>query len=167
MPKLARNYEYGYGQRNSQPQRRIAGTYPNTRKHLPKQAKKRVYKVKSKKFNPLASLVRLTVAALFAGVIIPYSFNNYTLKTFYNPIKNRHIKVNYNQIMAPTISYMSNDYFMNTPMRVSAADKDSVMQRLFESDRMTLLETRLMQLMKQYHQFYKGQCLLHQYLNLL
>ena len=150
MPKLARNYEYGYGQRYAQAQRQVVGTNPNFRKPLPKRAKKKVYKVKSKKFNPIASLARLAIGAFFAGIVIPYSFNNYTLETFYNPIKNRNIKVDHRQIMTPTMAYMSNDYFMNTPMRSSAADKNSIMQHLFESDRMTLLETRLMQLMKQY-----------------
>lgn len=152
-PKYQRTYYTGY---QNQAQRGYSSPYANrryvnnlsTQKTTTKPQLKRV-KVK-KRTNPLKSLLKMTIGVFLGIVVLPYSYSHLTQTTFINPIKTKHIKAEYKHILNPTLSYMHNAYFMNTPLRVEAKQKKPEMQTLFESDRMLMLETRLHQLMNNY-----------------
>ena len=111
--------------------------------------KRKRVKVK-KTVNPIQRFVQISIAAFFGVVVLPYSFSHVTKPLFINPINTKNITVDYNQIINPTVNYMHNEYFMNQNMRIGANVERPMMQPLFEAGRMTMLETRLHQLMLNY-----------------
>ena len=153
MPRTARNYKYdaknSYGYSYNQTQ-----TYPNRRtahRQLPPQQKQTLKRVKVKKrTNPAKTLSKFCVTLFLGAVVLPYSFTHITKANFINPIKYKNIKTDYNHILSPTLKYLSNSYLLNQPLRVSNDARKPLMQSLFEADRMTMLETRLHQLMQNY-----------------
>ena len=152
LPRTARNYKYDVN--NYAYGRSAVQTYPNYRiNSLPKKqvqkTKLRRVKVK-KKTNPVQTLVKLCAALLLGGIILPYSYSHIIESNFINPIKYRNIKPDYSKLLTPTYTYLNNSYLLNTPIRVSTDDVKPLMQSLFEADRMTMLETRLHQLMNNY-----------------
>lgn len=151
MPRTARNYQYetnyGYGYAN--PRRGTTNHKPAN--NTIKTQKPKLRRVKAKKrINPLQNIVKLFTAALLGAIILPYSYSHITEANFINPIKYRHIQTDYSKILTPTLLYLNNEYFLNQPLRINAESKKPEMQFLFESDRMTLLETKLSQLMQKY-----------------
>ncbi len=152
MPKLARDYQYNYDTRYYGVRPQTVQSYPNVRKpaNINDLRRKSQRKAVKKRSNPLQVMVQLAVAAVLGMYVIPYSFSHFTLPNFYNPIKNRSVKTNYESVLSPTRSYIHNNHFLNKPMLNSAELQKPVMQPLFESDRMTMLETRLNALMQNY-----------------
>ena len=152
LPQLAGKYQYSYERKSFN---KTAYTAPNRRhggyktQPIKKQPQIRRVKVK-RRVNPFLALTKFAMAIVLGAAVLPYSYQHLTQTTIFNPVKYRSIKADYRQILSPTLNYMSNEYFMNQPLRVSAEDKKPLMQPLFESDRMTMLETRLNQLMQSY-----------------
>lgn len=155
MPKLAHNYQYDYNYVQDRYAQRpqVVRTRPSAAPKSAEEFKRRAKKVQvrtKKRTNPLQSVAKFAVALLLGGVVIPYSFNHFSKSTFFNPLKNKYIKTDYNYVLTPTRGYLYNDYFLNTPMLSTAELQNPAMQPLFESDRMIMLETRLNQLMQNY-----------------
>lgn len=114
-----------------------------------KKARLKRTKVK-KRFNPILALVRFCTALILGGVILPQSYAQITKSTLINPVLYRNIKTDYGRLLSPTLNYLNNDYFADTPLRTPVQMKRPQMQFLFEGERMTLLETRLQQLNEKY-----------------
>ncbi len=153
MPVTAKKYQYKSNVNGNL--RQQAYTNPYSKKNsitqpVKKNIKVRRYKVKKPRTNPIHSLIKLSTAILLGAFVLPYSYQHLTQTAIFNPIKYKNIKADYQQILAPTLNYISNEYFLNQPLRVSAVTKKPLMQPLFESARMTMLETRLHQLMQSY-----------------
>lgn len=159
MPKAAHNYHYGYYNESIQSTKTYFNTDPYTKKSInagvirrskpaSRTKMKRVKVVR--KDNPIKSFFKYGFALFLGGIVLPYCFSHFTKAALFNPLKNKNIKTDYNYILNPTLSYMNNEYFMNQPLRVSAEVKKPIMQPLFESDRMTMLEARLGELMQSY-----------------
>lgn len=151
MLKSAPKYQQSYYNNRNMVQTRYANPYGGRTLPNKKTSKPNFKRVKvKKKANFFQNLIRLSFGIFLASTVLPYSFSHLTKTTFINPLKTKHIKADYNHILNPTLTYMHNAYFMNTQMRVSPEKKRPEMQTLFEGDRMTMLETRLYEIMRKY-----------------
>lgn len=153
LPRTAQKYQYNYNYTNNNLRQSVYTNPYSRRVSAPSPVRKnvKVRRVKVKKrSNPIQALAKFAMALFLGGFVLPYSYQHLTQTTVFNPIKYKSIKADYQQILSPTLGYMSNEYFMNQPLRVSAEAKKPLMQPLFESGRMTMLETRLHQLMQNY-----------------
>lgn len=147
MPKLARDYSYNgrYGYQRPYPQV-VAPTKPQTKTQS---APIRPTVVRKRKGNPFARLVSLTLVVLIGVFIIPSMYNRIS-----KPLLAGHsyseVKVDYNELLAPTVNYLSNDSFLNTRMLVGAKTKKPEMTTLYTTDKMAVLEAKLQKLMLEY-----------------
>ena len=160
MPRAAqkRKYSENYGSYsvNSRYSNNTTLTNPYKKQISPKkiatkQSKAKLKRIKvKKKFNFRLAAIKLFTALLLSGVVLPQSYSQITKGILINPIKYKNIKTDYSEIMSPSLKYLSNEYILDTPIRISAKKKNPEMQFLFEGERMTLLETRLQQLKEKY-----------------
>lgn len=141
MPKLARDYTYqnAYGYQQQYP-RIVTPPRPQLRP---------VRTVKKKKVNHFQQFCSLIFLAIIGIYVLPFGYNRISKPLLFgSPYKE--VKVDYNEILHPTTNYLSNELVLNTRLLVSANTKKPEMSSLYLTEKMPLVEGKLLKLMAQY-----------------
>lgn len=143
-PKQARNYGHqeNYGYQRPYP-RIVAPVRPKIKPVKPKKPLQR------KKTNPFARFISLILLILIGIYPIPYGWDRISKPLFFgNPYPE--VKVDCNELLNPTVNYLSNDLFLNTRLLTPAKIKKPEMTTLYMTGKMPVVEARLIKLMAQY-----------------
>ena len=134
-------------QRTSQQQSRQAYGHVATpvRPQLRPVPKRRV----KKKTNPIAQLISLALMAVFALYVLPVGYDRISKPLIFGP-SYKEVQVDYNELLTPTVNYLSNDLFLNTRLLSPAKIKKPEMTTLYTTDKMGVLDAKLQRLMMQY-----------------
>ena len=150
LPKQAsRTYQgsNGYERLSSRPYPQTvapAGT-PNYRPlHVIKREKR-----SKKKTNPFAQFISMILLVLIGLYVLPYGYDTISKPLLFGP-SYKEVKVDYNELLNPTVNYLSNDLFLNTRLLTAAKTKRPQMTTLYATEKMPVLEGKLLQLMAQY-----------------
>lgn len=159
VPKRAANYtyqsNYGYQRPHPQPSHLIypqtvtplrPQTKPQSRPDLrpvPKKVQQR------KKTNPFAKFVSLALMALIAIYPIPYGYHRISEPLLFGA-NYKEVKVDYNELLNPTVNYLSNDLFLNTRMLSGAKIQKPEMTTLYMTENMPVIQAKLQKLMAAY-----------------
>jgi beta-lactamase class A len=147
LPKQTRrnNYQSAYGYQRPYPQV-VAPTRPNL-KPVPTRPQKRVSK--RKKSNPFATLISLAMLILIGICPIQFGWERIAKPLFFGA-PYQEVKVDGNQLLNPTVNYLSNDLFLNTRLLTGAKVKKPEMTTLYMTGKMPVIDSRLHKLMTQY-----------------
>lgn len=159
MPQRAvqENYRrsYGYPQTYSHvdvPTRRLRPVQPvqNPIQHqAPKKRIQDARKPKRKK-NPLASLISLSFMFLIGYYVLPYAFHRISLPLLTGRQNYSNIQTDYYHLMFPTSKYLHNTIFEGKHALAGATTKKPLMTDLYKTERLTILEDGLKDLIKKY-----------------
>ena len=159
MPQRAvqENYRrsYGYPQTYSHvdvPTRRLRPVQPvqNPIQHqAPKKRIQDARKPKRKK-NLLASLISLSFMFLIGYYVLPYAFHRISLPLLTGRQNYSNIQTDYYHLMFPTSKYLHNTIFEGKYALAGATTKKPLMTDLYKTERLTILEDGLKDLMKKY-----------------
>ncbi len=159
MPQRAiqENYRrsYGYPQTYSHvdvPTRRLRPVQPvqNPIQHqAPKKRIQDARKPKRKK-NLLASLISLSFMFLIGYYVLPYAFHRISLPLLTGRQNYSNIQTDYYHLMFPTSKYLHNTIFEGKHALAGATTKKPLMTDLYKTERLTILEDGLKDLMKKY-----------------
>jgi len=149
MPKLARDYQnqqyqQGYGYQRPYP----SVVTPVRTAPSPVRRKKVVRKRKSS-INPLAQFIAMSLLTLLGIYVLPFGFDRVSKPLLFGP-SYQEVKVDAYELLNPTTDYLSNDLFLNTHMLTAAKVHKPQMTTLYATQKMSLLESKLLNLMTQY-----------------
>lgn len=113
-----------------------------------KQPKKR--SKRSQFFTSLKRFFSLILMSALCVITLPYTFAHVTKTIFFTSPPNKAVKVDYNHLYKPTVTYLSNNYFLGESFLTAANTKKPQMQPLYESKRLDTLGLQLENLMAQY-----------------
>lgn len=144
-PKQVRNYKYqgNYGYQRPYPQI-IAPVKPKLKPVTI--AKKIRRKKKPNWFEKFISFILLVLIGIYP---LPYGYDRILKPLLFGPSYTE-VQVDCNELLNPTAGYLSNDLFLNTRLLTAAKTKKPEMATLYLTDKMPVLEARLMRLMSQY-----------------
>ena len=147
MPKQARKYNYNsaYGYQRPYPQI-VAPARPKL-KPVPAKPQKRV--LKKRKTNPFSRLISLVLLALIGIYPIQFGWERISKPLFFGT-PYPEVQVDGNQLLNPTVNYLSNDLFLNTRLLTGAKVKKPEMTTLYMTGKMPVIDARLHRLMSQY-----------------
>lgn len=137
-------YQSNYGYQRPYPQI-VTPAKPPLRPLKPAQPQR----TKKKKVNPFSTFFSLALLVLIGIYPIPYGYDRIAKPLLFGP-SYKEVKVDCNELLNPTINYLSNDLFLNTRLLTSAKIKRPEMTTLYMTDRMPFLESKLLTLMTQY-----------------
>lgn len=103
-----------------------------------------------KKKNLLASLISLSFMFLIGYYVLPFAFHKISLPLLTARQNYSNIKTNYYDLMFPTSKYVHNTIFEGRHALAGVATKKPLMTDLYKTDRLTILEDGLKELMKKY-----------------
>lgn len=141
-----RNNTRNYGYQRPYPQVYPAVGTPVKPKLKPVPQKKLIRK---KKTNPFAKLLSIVIMGLIAFYPLPFAFDKITKPLLFGPSYSE-VNVDYQELLNPTVNYLSNDLFLNTRMLTGAKTKKPEMTTLYTTEKMPALETKLRKLMAEY-----------------
>lgn len=144
MPKQAKNYNYqsNYGYQEPYPQI-VAPSKPKLKPVI------KTKKIRKKKTSFCSKFISFIWLALIGIYILPYGYDRISKPLLFGPSYTE-VKVDCNEILNPTMGYLSNDLFLNTRFLTAAKAKKPEMTTLYLTDKMPVLEARLVKLMSQY-----------------
>ena len=144
LSKQARDYKYqnNYGYQRPYPQI-VAPTKPQIRPVQPKKT------VRRKKTNPLAQLFSLVLLVVLGIYVLPYGYDRISKPLIFGP-SYPEVRVNYKELLSPTTNYLSNDLFLNSRLLTPAKTKRPDMTTLYTTEKMPVVEAKLLRLMSQY-----------------
>lgn len=102
-----------------------------------------------KKSNPFAQIISLAMMAVFALYVLPVGYDKISKPLIFGP-SYKEVQVDYNELLTPTVNYLSNDLFLNTRLLSPAKVKKPEMTTLYTTDKMAVLQAKLQRLMLQY-----------------
>lgn len=137
-------YQSNYGYQRPYPQI-VTPAKPLLRPLKPAQPQR----TKKKKVNPFSKFFSLALLVLIGIYPIPYGYDRIAKPLLFGP-SYKEVKVDCNELLNPTINYLSNDLFLNSRLLTSAKIKRPEMTTLYMTDRMPFLESKLLTLMTQY-----------------
>lgn len=143
MPKTAKDYVYkgNYGYQRPYPHI-VAPTRPKLKPIKPK-------KYQQKRTNPIAKFFSLIFMVLLGIYVIPFGFDRISKPLIFgSPYPE--VKVNYNELLSPTVNYLSNDLFLGSRMLNGARKQKAQMTTLYMTQKMPALQMKLQQLMLNY-----------------
>ena len=159
MPQRAvqENYRRSYGDPQAYshvevPTRRLRPVQPvqNPIQHqAPKKRIQDARKPKRKK-NLLASLISLSFMFLIGYYVLPYAFHRISLPLLTGRQNYSNIQTDYYHLMFPTSKYLHNTIFEGKHALAGATTKKPLMTDLYKTERLTILEDGLKDLMKKY-----------------
>lgn len=156
MPQRAvqENYRrsYGYPQTYSYvdvPERRLRPVQNPIHHQTPRKRIQDARKPKKKK-NLLASLISLSFMFLIGYYVLPFAFHRISLPLLTARQNYSNIKANYYDLMFPTSKYLHNTIFEGRHALAGVSTKKPLMTDLYKTDRLTILEDGLKELMKKY-----------------
>lgn len=152
VPKQARDYRlyenhYGY-QRYPQSHLQVNSpektyTRPNLRPVKLQERKRR------KKINPFAQIISLSLLAILAIFVLPYGFDRISRPTLFGHLY-KEVKVDYSELLSPTVNYLSNNMFLNSRMLSGAKTNKPEMTTLYTTENLPVLQAKLQKLMLEY-----------------
>lgn len=144
MPQRAVNYTYqsNYGYQRPYPQI-VTPIRPKLKPVPPKKV------LKKKKANPFARLFATILLILIGIYPLPYGYQRISKPLLFGS-SYKEVQVDYNELLNPTVDYLSNDLFLNSRMLTAAKVKHPQMTTLYLTDKMPFLEAKLNNLMSQY-----------------
>lgn len=155
VPKRAIDYKY----QNSYGYQRYPQQYPqtlpqaNNRIITPVRPKLRPIQpqrtLRKKKVNPLSQIFSMVLLILLAIYVLPYGYDRISKPLLFGP-SYQEVRVDYNDLLNPTVNYVSNDLFLNTRLLTGAKVKRPEMTTLYTTDKMPVIEAKLQRLMLQY-----------------
>lgn len=144
MPKSARNYEYQGSLGYQRPYPAIVSpARPKLRPITPQKP------APKKRKNPFSRLFAIVVMTLIGIYPIPYTYDRISKPLIFGN-SYKEVQVDYNELLHPTINYLSNDLFLNTRLLTGAKIKKTEMTKLYTSGKMPALEAKLHNLMYAY-----------------
>lgn len=147
--KQAREYTYQgnyYGYQRPYPQI-VAPVRPTTRPNLRPIKPKKVFR--RKKVNPLSKLFSFALLVVLGLYILPYGYDRISKPLIFGN-SYREVQVDYNELLNPTVNYLSNDLFLNTRLLTPTKIKKPEMTTLYATGKMSVMEAKLHKLMTQY-----------------
>lgn len=144
MPKQARDYNYqgSYGYQRPYPQI-VTPIKPKLKPTAPKKV------LRKKKANPFAQFISFILLVLIGIYPIPYGWERISKPLLFGH-SYPEVKVDGNELLNPTVNYLSNDLFFNTRFLTKAKTKKPEMTTLYMTEIMPVLQAKLMKLMSQY-----------------
>ncbi len=144
LPRQAKGYKYqsSYGYQRPYPEV-VAPTKPQLRPVKPKKVMRR------KKTNPFAQLLSLALLTVLGIYILPYGYDRISKPLILGP-SYPEVRVNYQELLSPTTDYLSNDLFLNSRLLTPAKTKKPDMTTLYTTEKMPVVEAKLLNLMSQY-----------------
>ena len=144
LPRQAKGYKYqsSYGYQRPYPQV-VAPTKPQLRPVNPKKV------IRRKKTNPFAQLLSLALLTVLGIYILPYGYDRISKPLILGP-SYPEVRVNYQELLNPTTDYLSNDLFLNSRLLTPAKTKKPDMTTLYTTEKMPVVEAKLLNLMSQY-----------------
>ncbi len=103
-----------------------------------------------KKKNLFASLISLSFMFLIGYYVLPFAFHRISLPLLTGRQNYSNIKTNYYNLMFPTSKYLHNTIFEGKLALAGVATKKPLMTNLYKTDRLTILEDGLKELMQKY-----------------
>jgi beta-lactamase class A len=146
MPKMARDYQYQGSFGYQRPYPAIVAPV-HTRPKLKPITPQRI--VPKKKTNPFAKIVFLTTMILIGMYPLPYTYDRISKPLLFGNSYSE-VKVNYQELLSPTVNYLSNDLFLNTRLLTGAKIKRPEMTSVYTTEKMPFLEMKLLKLMSEY-----------------
>ena len=149
MPLPAGNYRRNagsYGYQRPYPQIYCDTVTPLRPTLKPINPKKYLQKKKTNFFVKLLLLVILILIAIYP---LPYAFDKITKPLLFGPSYSE-VKADYHELLNPTINYLSNNLFLNTRLLTGAKTKKPEMTTLYTTDKMPVMEAKLIKLMYEY-----------------
>lgn len=140
MPELAKRY-YEY-----QPQYTTLRPVQTQRIIRPQS---RPQKKVVKKNNLIHRIISVSIVSLIGLSILPVGFNKIT-KGMFNPTPYKNVKTDYQQILSPTLNYLSNDWFLGQKALRGAEIKKPQMTPIKEGNELTSLENDLKNIASMY-----------------
>lgn len=144
---------YGYPQTYSYvdvPERRFKPVQNPIHHQTPRKRIQDARKPNKKKKNLLASLISLSFMFLIGYYVLPFAFHRISLPLITGKQNYSNIKTNYYNLMFPTSKYLHNTIFEGRHALAGVATKKPLMTDLYKTDRLTILEDGLKELMKKY-----------------
>lgn len=144
MPKQAKNYNYqgSYGYQRPYPQI-VTPIKPRLKPVVPKKV------LRKKKTSPFSQFFSLILLVLIGIYVLPYGWDRISKPLLFGH-SYQEIQVDSNELLNPTVNYLSNDLFLNTRFLTKAKTKKPEMTTLYMTETMPVLQARLMKLMSQY-----------------
>lgn len=105
-------------------------------------------KFRKKKTNPFAKLLSFILLVLMGIYPIPYGWDRISKPLLFGNSYSE-VKVDCNELLNPTLDYLSNDLFLNKRF-LSPVNKKPEMTTLYMTGKMPVIEALLMKLMSQY-----------------
>ncbi|MBR2526739.1 serine hydrolase [bacterium] len=105
---------------------------------------------KKKRINPIAQLISMIFFGCVGFFVIPTAFHDISLPLFTGKQNYSHIKADYYKILFPTTNYLSNNILNNKRAVVPVESKKPLMTSLYRTERLTILEKSLNELMEKY-----------------
>lgn len=146
---------YGYPQTYSYvdvPERRFKPVQNPIHHQTPRKRIQDARKPNKKKKNLLASLISLSFMFLIGYYVLPFAFHRISLPLITGKQNYSNIKTNYYNLMFPTSKYLHNTIFEGRHALAGVATKKPLMTDLYKTDRLTILEDGLKELMKNIRQ---------------
>lgn len=143
MPKTAKDYAYKgtYGYQKPYPHI-VAPTRPKLKPIKPK-------KYQQKRTNPIAKFFSFIFMVLLGIYVIPFGFDRISKPLIFgSPYPE--VRVDYNELLSPTVNYLSNDLFLSSRMLNGARKQKAQMTTLYLTQKMPALQMKLQQLMLNY-----------------
>lgn len=158
MPKLARNYDSGYGEDSYYYYRYPDKHTPDNTTYVKKQTYAELREAnrppRRRKVDRKKKLVQFLVVSVFFGVLsltaLPYAFCHVS-KAFFEPTPHKAVSADMNEISFPTGKYLSNSWTFDSPaFHYSADTNNAAMLPLKENVNMPVLKQELLSLMELY-----------------
>ncbi|MCI1274008.1 MAG: class A beta-lactamase-related serine hydrolase [Clostridiaceae bacterium] len=164
MPRLANDYEiennryFDYYNNSTIPTRTEVHHQTDNGNNVRQfQAKRRIAadpkKVRINNF--LHRLISISFVSLLGFTILPIGFNSVT-KSFWRPSPYPDIKADYEQLINPTIDYLSNDWYLGKRLLADVNLKEPLMTPLKQGQELTGLEEQLTSLAALYPSIHSG-----------
>ncbi len=103
-----------------------------------------------KKTNLFASLISLSFMFLIGYYVLPFAFHRISLPLLTGKQNYSNIKADYYHLMFPTSRYLHNTIFEGKHALAGVTTKKPLMTTLYKTDRLTILEDGLKELMQKY-----------------
>src|SRR5574344_1360033 len=139
MPKLAKDYElennrYYQAYMNSSISRKVVAESTNVSNVQPIYQKRRIVadQKKIRRNNLIHRILAVTIVSVLGLTVLPIGFNKVT-KSFWRTSQYPYIKADYEQIVNPTIDYISNDWYLRKRLLTEVNLKKRLMTQINQS----------------------------------
>lgn len=146
---MSRGYQRQTVRYNNLPRVSERVNSPIRRASRPSLRQKKHVSFKTKLSRFVARVLLLLIASVLVYFILPYGFHRVSMPILFGHNYDD-VKLDYYKLLKPTSNYLSNDLFLNQRMLAGANTQKPQMSKIYKTEKMTVLETGLNQLIKKY-----------------